>query len=284
MVYLSYDTLWEQIRIFFPKNTVISFFITLLLFLTSNTSEAKEYSKLFIPRQQSLEVVVNINKTDKEHARNNIRIKKIGENDVNQYYIQSNGSGDYGKYKNVSWEKEAVVKEDKNHLKTIYSQMIIKDKKGDIVAHYKNSYDYENGLIEFEKSGKSDFDYIKKEFSLKGPVCDDVTMIHFLKNYTANLGKKGFNYFYLLTNEPKLYKVKIKEIGKDILIINNKRKESVKLQLMADLGPLTDISAKVVPPTYVWYENKAPFNWLQYEGMDLGFRSENVKATLIKEF
>jgi len=117
-------------------------------------------------------------------------------------------------------------------------------------------------------------------FEIKGPVCDDITMFCFLKSYAANRDKEKFKNFYLLTNEPKLYKVDIKNRGTEDLKLPIGTVKAIKLQLMADLGPVTEIAAKIVPPTYFWYKNQYPYDWLQYEGKESGLKSANVVAYL----
>ena len=250
-------------------------YLFLISILIATPAMATQYSPLFMPSEQMMDVVSSVNRRDDWYADNKITIKRLSEQ-PDHFRITVLGEGSYGSYQNVHWEKKAILKED-DYVKTLNSQMMIYDHAGQEVAVYRNAYDYVKNVATVVHTEKGKL--VREEtFSFKGFVCDDVSLVHFLKSYVAHADEKELPDFYLLSNEPKMYRVKVKKVKEETLNLASGKTEAIKLQLMADLGPLTELAATIIPATYVWYETKPPYRWLQYEGLDAGRHSENIVA------
>jgi hypothetical protein len=118
------------------------------------------------------------------------------------------------------------------------------------------------------------------KFPIKGKTTDDVTLIYFLRAYVANRDDPDYKSYYLLTNEPKLYKCNIRVMGEEICQLPIGEKAAVKLKLTGDMGIIDDILDRFVPHTYVWYEPDPPYTWLQYQGLETSVSSTNVIISL----
>ena len=72
----------------------------------------------------------------------------------------------------------------------------------------------------------------------------------------------------------------IKPIGKEILDLPSRKVEAIKLRLIPNLGLLTGVIGSLIPPTFVWYIDQAPYEWLQYQGLETGIGSTHIKTYL----
>jgi hypothetical protein len=81
-----------------------------------------------------------------------------------------------------------------------------------------------------------------------------------------------------LSNEPRLYTVKLKVIGEDDITINGIKKKAFKLCLDPQLGALNFVKT-VIPKSYVWHSRTPEFEWLRYRGLENSLGSPMVEIT-----
>ena len=236
----------------------------------------------FSLEEETLEILYKTKNDSKPHATATCSIRKNSQPEKTYYQLIQNGKGNYDQFKDVQWTMTSHMMEDYSSLLILESTTHIYDKFQVQLAQFKKVYNYQKKEITFQKLNGRGNVLKEKIFPIKGPTCDDVTLVHFLRAFVANQHKERYQKFYLLTNEPKLYQVIIKNRGKEILNLPIGRINAMKIQLMADLGPLTEIVAQFVPPTFVWYTDHYPYDWLQYEGLESGFGSANIQAYVLK--
>lgn len=207
-------------------------------------------------------------------------LRQINKDNKVLYKLTRQGRGDYDTYKKVYWTMEAEMEEKEGFLYTLYSKILITDKGKNVIISYEKRYDYEAGQIywgAFDVNG----DKIQQQvFPIKGRTADDVTMIHFLKPFVARRNEEAYKMFYLLTNEPNLYKTKIRVLGSEMVQSPFGKTRAVKLKLTADVGILDDVLDKFVPPTFIWYTEAKPYVWLKYQGFESGALSPYIIANL----
>lgn len=255
----------------------IIFFLNVTLVLSS-----QELSSPFMADSLSLEVHSLEYKTSKELSRTSIDVKKDPSLAQNIFTVTKNGQGRIDKYENASWTITAHLRNQHGFLETLDSVCHIKNKKGHTLAIYKKLYDYKKNIITWESYDKNETLKNKKDFPLKGKTCDDTTLIFFLKAFMPNINQEE-QFFYLLTNEPKLFKTKITFIGKEKLNLPGGEIEASKIKLTADIGILDDVLDRFVPKTYLWYSTTPPYHWLQYQGFEKDAKSAYVLNILNKK-
>lgn len=191
--------------------------------------------------------------------------------------LRIDGKGDFAGYKNVVWTSEAQIQDTPkdvlvlNSVTTVFSQ-------NEMIFQSRKNYNYTNKIATIEITNKQKKLSFKKEFQIKGPICDDVTLVYVL-NSILHLDKgMKIPKFYLLTDEPRLYHVMVKYRGDEVISSAQGEINAIKYQLMADLGALTETASRIVPPTYIWY-SKANNDWVKYEGMETGYKTVNIVAT-----
>ncbi len=256
--------------------------IIILNFSSPIFGEIKNHAPSVPLEEETLEIIY-INKKDSQpYAQATLSIKKNLQLEKTYYQLIQKGKGNYDQFKDVQWTMTSHMMGDHSSLLILESTTHIYDNDHAQLAQFKKGYDYQKSEITFQMLNNRGNVLQEKIFPIKGPTCDDVTLVHFLRAFVADRNKEQYKKFYLLTNEPKLYQVIIKNRGKEILNLPIGRINAMKIQLMADLGPLTEIVAQFVPPTFVWYSDQYPYDWLQYEGLESGFGSANIKAYLVK--
>ena len=192
------------------------------------------------------------------------------------YKYTEHGKGDYDKYQDVTWEIDAEMEEKEDFLYLLYANRIIRDKEGNIIVKYEKQFDYEKRKIHYISSDGKGNIIKKKNFPIKGKTTDNITLSYFLKTFVAHRSDKSYRSFYLISSEPRLYRIQIKVIGSEDLELPIGKIKAVKLRLIPDLGLLTGLSGVFIPPTYVWYTEQPPYIWLQYEGLETGLGSSHV--------
>ncbi len=250
---------------------VITVFVFLIAALPLSGPAAESFSG------ETRERVVTVDEeTGEARSVSQVRIKGVPDA-PDSYILRVRGRGRHKTLEEARWMSEALLtKEDgrvrvQNSVKTVYSG-------GEIVFRASKRYDYENKTVSLEIEDKGKGPTLTKEFPIRGAICDDVTLVHVLDAVVPASPEGGPGRFYLLTNEPRLYHVMVKNRGKDTLNLPQGKKEADKIQLMADLGPLTEMAAKWVPATYVWMDRGHSERWLQYQGMEAGYGSAYIKA------
>ncbi len=249
-----------------------------LMLLLSSFLYAEPIPRYFSYQEETDKVVFIDKKTKEKRSELTYTFKRIQSPEKLNYEFYRIGQGKCDKYQDIIWETTAQLNEKDGFLYLLNSSCTAKDAQGKTIVRYNKEFDYAKKIIywrQLDSEGN-----IKKEarYPIKGKTTDDVTLMYFLKAYAANRNTPGYQTYYFLSNEPKLYKVNIKVIGTEMLDLPIGTKKAIKLKLTGDMGIVDDILDKYVPHTYVWYEDAPSFEWLQYEGLETSMQSANVVA------
>ena len=246
-----------------------------ILTLLSPLTHAEPISHYFPYQNETDKVVFIDKKTQEKRSELTYRFERT-ESQVFELYRSGRGKCD--KYQNITWDTTAQLQEKEGFLYLLNSSCTAKDSQGTTIMRYDKEFDYDKKRITWRQRDAAG--NIRKEarFPIKGRTTDDVTLMYFLKTYVANRAAPGYQTYYFLSNEPKLYKVNIKVIGTETINLPVGIKKAIKLKLTGDMGIIDDILDKYVPHTYVWYEDVPPYDWLQYEGLETSMQSANVIA------
>lgn len=235
--------------------------------------QAQDISQAFMPQRQQGRGAY-LDKKTKETRSEFSSVVERSEGAVYDLVIE--GKGDYGKYSTVFWRVDVRMQEKDGLLYTESSKRVIKDEEGNIVITYEKEFDYPNKKVYFvSRNGKGDI-VKEKTFPIKGKITDNNSLIYFLKTFIAHRSDKEYSQFYLISSEPKLYRIKIKVIGDEVLNISKGNINTIKVRLIPQFGILTGLTKAIVPPTFVWYTKKSPYFWLQYEGLETGLGSAHI--------
>ena len=210
------------------------------------------------------------------HAEAELRLHRTATGETPRYILQVKGEGRFDRFHDVVFEKTAVLEERDDGVWPVETEVVVRDRRRQVMAVFRKDFDQQTGQIRFSESDGEGLVVNQQDYQVDGPVCDDVTLVCFLKA-RLHKGDPPLRSFALVTNEPKLYRVNIRKRGEEVLEFPMGQRTASKYQLLGDLGPLTALAAKFVPPTYVWYDSTYPHDWLQYQGMEVGPQSAYVR-------
>lgn len=218
-------------------------------------------------------------KNNKIRSEMTLSIEQRG--DFYEYIEETRGA--YDQFENIVKSVRTIMRENNGLIETVESTITVKDEQGHILAKYTKDFDYKGGKVIYRKYDNAGELEKEKKFKIKGPICDDTSLVYFAKIFAANHGDKKYKRYYLLSNEPKLYDIRVKDLGiVDFKLPSGKVVKAIKIQTIPSFGPLTGILAKLVPPTYLWYEAQPPHNFLQYEGLEVGLGGAVITSTVMQ--
>ena len=173
-------------------------------------------------------------------------------------YLEDRGSGKYGKEGNeVTWQTTSYVRKNGDKLVPYQVKVIFKDKQGKLVRQLEKYYDLETGkVLCLSADGE-------RKFDLKADLIDKEMFGVILRNFPFE--EKDEVKLHLLTHEPTMYRITMKNRGKEII----DGVECYKLEMIPDLGALSIFGA-FVPKTYFWYTVAQPHDFVRYEGLESG--------------
>jgi hypothetical protein len=260
------------------KQLLKKLLIIYILFIPSQAC-AEEISKAFMRVYENGSIVYIDKKTLSQRSKSTFSTERITEGNRIMYKYTARGEGDYDEYKNVTFFIEALVEEKDGLLYPIYSFNSIRNKGGGLVARYEKKFDYVKQRIYYIISDSKETIVKKTVFPMKGLTVDGPTMIHFLKIFAAHHGENSYKTFYLISEKAQLYRINIKDMGIETLELPAGKIRAIKLRLVPELGLLTGIAKSLIPPTFVWYTEREPYEWLRYEGLETGVGSTHIIAS-----
>ncbi|MFH1854649.1 MAG: hypothetical protein ABH815_04990 [Candidatus Omnitrophota bacterium] len=260
---------------------LIKYLLTIWFLTVQGLTYAEEISPTFMPESEHKEIIYVDKATGELRSRWNISLKKTFKDKRAVYEISSTGKGDYDKYRDAIWDVKAEIEERGNLLYPLYSIVALKKTDG-LEIKYEKRFEYGKQKIFYTISDSEGNIIEETTFPIKGLTADSVTMTYILKTFIACRDDKAYKDFYLLSDRGKLYRVTLKLIDREMLDLPLGSVEAIKLRLIPNLGPLTGIIGSLIPPTFVWYIDQPPYEWLQYQGLETGIGSTHIRAYLFK--
>jgi hypothetical protein len=245
---------------------------------------AEEISKAFMAEHESAGVIYIDKATSSQRSKLSFSIDRILQDNRLIYKYTAHGEGNYDEYKNITFDIEAGMEEKDGLLYPIYSFNLIRNKNLDLIARYEKSFNYTEKKIRYTVSDAKGTIIKNITFPMKGLTVDSATLVYFLKTFAAHHGESSYRTFYLISDKAQLYKINIKDMGIETLEFSNGKINAIKLRLVPDLGLLTGVAKSLIPPTFIWYADQSPYEWLQYEGLETGVGSAHITASKIRIF
>lgn len=198
----------------------------------------------------------------KDLWQSKILTQKMEHKGETYLYIKEEGAGIYGKDKKYkSWVSEAYYTFKEKRATPYQTKLVYRDGKGKIIHTVNKYYDLGKKKVICRVNGE------EKVFKFKNDLIDKELLGTALQNYPFD--EKRDVAFYLLTNEPTLYKITVKYRGQETIKVGKSMVKCHKLQMIPDLGLLNLLGA-FVPKTYFWYKTTMPYSYVRYEGLESG--------------
>jgi len=175
-------------------------------------------------------------------------------------YVVETGQGKYGGGGKVqSWRSESYSLIEDGHVIPYQVKQVFKDQGGNVVSSLEKNYDRADGKVACQINGR------QKTFDFQDDLIDREILGLYVRNFP--FGKRREVPFHLLTNEPSQYKISLKDLGLDKIIVDDQEYLCYKLQLLLDMGAINLFSG-FFPKTYFWVNAAEPHEVVRYEGLE----------------
>lgn len=236
-------------------------FVILLVVLVSGASLAELFDINFLALGTA-KLKVRDKASGQPLWSSTLKIQKMTAQGQNYVYLEENGGGVYGKDKiQQVWKTQTYLKPVGKKLIPCQVVSVFKDQNGQTVTSVQKDYNQTDKKIYCQVNGKS------SAFNFKPDVVDKESLGNALQNFP--FGQKKTAELSLLTPEPTLYHITIKDWGIEDVKVGDKTVRCNKLEMIVDLGALSIFGA-FVPKTYFWFEKDAPYSFVKYEGLESG--------------
>ena len=209
--------------------------------------------------------------------RANGEIKNIGPG---VYLMTEKAQGVYSSFKGqVSWVSEMKFERTKESVRPMSLDKRVFDTKGRMIRRERQEFDLagNTGTCIHEEPVRNVSRTIKFKFDR-----DVVTRLSlgFYAQKFIESGKTSEK-LQMVSEEPNVYNVELKLIGKETIDLNGRQMEAYRLCVDPMLGPLNFVKF-LLPKSYAWHSAVPKYEWLGYAGLEGGINSEKVKI-LIEE-
>jgi len=187
--------------------------------------------------------------------------KKVVSGGQTYLKIVEDGTGITGKDKTAkTWHTEAFYKLNGDRITPYQGTIVYKNPAGQVLTTINKYYFTDQNKVVVKINGT------EKTFDLKPDLIDKELLGTALTNFP--FAEQRDLVFYLLTNEPTVYKMTLKNLGTETLTVGGKPVACYKIQMIPDLGALGLLGA-FVPKTYFWYTADDQ-EFVRYEGLESG--------------
>ncbi len=194
--------------------------------------------------------------------KNTVNYSKIKDASGQAFvYVEEKGAGTYGKdHKELTWRTQAWIKNENNVLTPDQLVQTFFDQSGKKVSSLQKDYDAKSSQVICSMGDQT------KTFKFYPDTLDKEMLAIVLADFPLDQAQAEY---HLITHEPAIYKITMKNLGTENLQVGNASVACYKLQMIPDLGALNILGA-FVPKTYFWYTTAVPHEFVRYEGLESG--------------
>ena len=202
-----------------------------------------------------------------------VTIKPMEEKNMHVYIEEGSGvhSGFDGQ---VRWKTEAEFIADANNIIPMRMKKTFVSPAGAVLFEGLQEFDRAKGEVTCIKRWPASGKVVRKTLRYKGDVVNDCLLGLYTQRYLKNGERKKT--YYLVTNDPNIYKITARFESEEAIPINGKAINSYKIHLKPDAGIL-GIFAGLLPQTYIWHRAGGNFDWLKYKGAEDTLNSPEVE-------
>ncbi|MBU1125923.1 MAG: DUF3108 domain-containing protein [Candidatus Omnitrophica bacterium] len=248
----------------------------ILLLLLPGITIAQDANDAFLHGYEHTNVVYFNSKTRQLRSFHTYTLQKENDPGRQRYRLTTFGTGDFDTFSYIDLATSATLEVRNGIVHTLYTEYIAKRKNGKLLQTHTKKFDYDKKTITWEAYNSKGKLLKSIIFPLKGITTDDISLVHFLKSFITEQKKQKTENFYFITDEPRLYKLRIKVLPRETLRTPLGKKEALHLRLTIDAGFLDNLLGSLAPHIDVWFETKPPYDWLQYKGQETGMCSTPV--------
>ncbi|MCX5716622.1 MAG: isoprenylcysteine carboxylmethyltransferase family protein [Candidatus Omnitrophica bacterium] len=201
-----------------------------------------------------------------------IALKDKGDN---VYLITEEGSGLYYGFKvPVRWKSDTEFISNEKNIIPLRAKRLVFSESGILLLQESQEFDPEKREVTCHRKRPGTGEDILRSFRYEGDIVNRLLLSLYIQKFLEN-GKLE-KVFYVLSNEPSLYKVTASVTGKKEITINGAKYLAYKICLNPHIGLLSPLKI-ILPKVYVWHLAAPKFNWLKCKGPEETVSSPTVE-------
>lgn len=191
------------------------------------------------------------------------------------FLLTEEGKGNYSGFKGITSNKsEFEFISDENRLEPVYLKRQVFSDDGKIIFEETERFDNDKGRVDCEVKHLLKKENKKKAFDYKGDIVNQFMMGSYIRRFLRAGEKERTT--YLVNDEPALYRVKLKVVGKEVITVNGKKRDAYKICIDPQIGLLSPVKA-FLPKNYDWHSTQPPYEWLMFRGLESSIDSPKVE-------
>ena len=188
------------------------------------------------------------------------------------FLLKEAGSGVYSGFDGpVKWKTETEFSDDGSVITPIRMTKTFRSEDDTILFEGSQEFDAKNRWVTCAKRWPASGKEVKKTLRYRGEVVNDCLLGLYVKRFLENGDMKKI--FYLVSNDPAMYKISAKVKKKEDVTINGVTRTAYKI----DLDPRAGIFGIFAPETCVWHLAKPDHAWLKYRGAE-----DTIDSTVVR--
>lgn len=202
-------------------------------------------------------------------------ISRVPDKGDNIYLLSEKGDGSFSGFRDkISWLAQLNFESNKDTVRPLRMERLVSDKNGKLLARESQEFDFRQGKVGYKYINALTGQQTKKEIDFKGDIANRLMLGLYIQKFLENGRRRGT--VYILSSEPRLYRVTIRIVGKEEVDVGGSKRQAYKLCLEPELG-LLNVLKIVLPKAYVWHSSEPPFEWLRYRGLENDITSPRVE-------
>ena len=191
------------------------------------------------------------------------------------YLLTERGKGYFSGFKDrISWIAKLKFLSTKDSVKPLKMEKQIFNQGGKVITRQTQKFDFTNKKVIYSYENLITKRKMEKVFRFKGDIVNRLILSLYVQKFLKN-GEKEQTVF-ILSDEPSLYRVRIKIIGEEEIECKGRKKTVYKLCLDPDIG-LLNIFKFVLPKIHIWHLATPHYEWLKYVGLESNITSPKVE-------
>lgn len=167
----------------------------------------------------------------------------------------------------------------KDKVRPISLDKRIFDQKGNVIRREKQDFDLADNTGTCTHDEPLRNISRTRKFKFNKDVVTRLSLGFYAQKFLEN-GKTSEK-LQMVSEEPNLYNIELKRIGKETIEVKGRKVEAYRLCVDPDLGALSFVKV-FLPKSYAWHSAVPKYEWLGYAGLEGGINSEKVEIFIEK--
>jgi len=175
----------------------------------------------------------------------------------------------------VSWVSEMKFERTKDKVRPISLDKRVFDSEGKTIRREKQAFDHagNTGICTHEEPLRKISR--TRKFKFNKDVVTRLSLGFYIQKFLES-GKTSEK-LQMVSEEPSVYDVELKNMGKEIIKLNGRKIAAYRLCIDPELGALNFVKA-FFPKSYAWHSAMPKYEWIGYAGLEGGINSEKVEV------